>query len=75
MFWLKEFDRALWYALQNDGRKMMFVEGAGISAHYMAEREALRAIAEPQVAGAVEGLEDYLKKRGLIETLQKEPMA
>ncbi len=62
MLWLKGVDRALYYAIQSlgNGGGMAFVEGAGILAHYRAERAAGRALVVPQIAEAVAGIEAAL---------------
>lgn len=73
ILWVKKIDRTLWYTLQNAGRHAYFIEGAGSRAHYLVEKTAQRAIDEPQVSGAVEGLEAYLRKHGLVAPAKKEP--
>ncbi|MBU2843777.1 secretion/conjugation apparatus DotM-related subunit [Acidithiobacillus thiooxidans] len=62
MLWLKGVDRALYYAIQSlgNGGGMAFVEGAGILAHYRAERAAGRALVIPQIEEAVAGMETAL---------------
>jgi len=64
MLWLKGVDRALYYAIQSlgNGGGMAFVEGAGILAHYRAEKAAGRALIRPQIQEAVAGIEAALKQ-------------
>ena len=64
MLWLKGVDRDLYYAIQSlgNGGGMAFVEGAGILAHYRAERAAGRALVAPQIEDAVAGIEAALKQ-------------
>lgn len=64
--WVKEYDRSLYYAINNLGRKAMFVEGMGISAHYAAEKRAGTALDVPHVDEAVETLGAYFLKHDLI---------
>jgi intracellular multiplication protein IcmP len=64
MLWLKGVDRDLYYALQSlgNGGGMAFVEGAGILAHYRAEKAAGRALVAPEIEDAVAGIEAALKQ-------------
>ena len=64
MLWLKGVDRDLYYAIQSlgNGGGMAFVEGAGILAHYRAERAAGRALVAPEIEDAVAGIEAALKQ-------------
>ena len=63
MLWLKGVDRDLYYAIQSLGNGgMAFVEGAGILAHYRAEKAAGRALVTPQIEDAVAGIEAALKQ-------------
>ena len=63
--WLKHVDRTLWYGLNNAGRRAFHTEGAGIIAHYQAERVSGHALVEPHVAEAVMGMETYFKDQGI----------
>ena len=58
--WLKMADRRTWYALNDLGLDVASAEAAGIRAHYLAERVARTAIAEPQIEPAIKGLIEYL---------------
>ena len=55
--WLKPRDRKLWYVLNCVGRKVSFVEVAGIFSHYKTEEKLNQALIEPYVKPAVDGLE------------------
>jgi hypothetical protein len=56
--WLKGVDRPLWYALNNVGRRLVFVEGAGAVAHFEAECHAGIPLTIPHVEAA----EDSVRK-------------
>jgi intracellular multiplication protein IcmP len=58
--WLRAEDRALWYPLNNLGRRAFHSEGAGAMAHYMAEVGAKKALPIPRVDTAVVTLNTYL---------------
>ncbi len=58
--WLRAEDRALWYPLNNMGRRSFHTEGAGAMAHYMAERAAQKPLPVPRVETAVVTLNAYL---------------
>ena len=62
MGWLMTYDRPLLYVIQNLGRKTPFSEGAGVYAHYEAEKVAGHRFAYPCVEAAVDGLQHELKK-------------
>jgi intracellular multiplication protein IcmP len=68
MLYIKKLDRHLWYGLNNCGRKRFHTEGAGIISHFFAERIANRALIEPWMENAVEGIEAYFFDEG-IESL------
>jgi intracellular multiplication protein IcmP len=59
--WLRAYDRALWYPLNNLGRNAYHMEAMGAMAHYKAEKMAQRPIVRPRVDGAVQALADYMK--------------
>jgi intracellular multiplication protein IcmP len=59
--WLRAYDRALWYALNNLGRNAYHMEALGAMGHYKAEKLAQRPIVRPKVEGAVQSLADYMK--------------
>lgn len=59
--WIKGEDRILWYALESVGRKVSFVESAGIFAHWLIEKQLGRSLPHPEVHEAVDGLMKALK--------------
>lgn len=63
--WLKHVDRTLWYGLNNAGRRAFHTEGAGIIAHYQAERVSGHALVEPHVGEAVIGVQTYFADQGI----------
>ena len=58
--WLRAEDRALWYPLNNLGRRAFHSEGAGAMAHFMAETAAKKPLPIPRVDTAVVTLNTYL---------------
>lgn len=58
--WLRGHDRNLWYALNGLGRNSSFAEAFGSSAHFRAEKRAMRPIPKPKVKDAYDGLITYL---------------
>jgi intracellular multiplication protein IcmP len=58
--WLRAEDRALWYPLNNLGRRAFHSEGAGAMAHFMAETNAKKPLPIPRVDTAVVTLNTYL---------------
>ncbi len=58
--WLRAEDRALWYPLNNLGRRAFHTEGAGAMAHFMAELSAKKPLPIPRVDTAVVTLNTYL---------------
>lgn len=67
MLWLKPTDRALWYVLNNVGRKAVFIEGAAVQAHFLAERRLGFAIKQPMVDEAVFALDEAIQSRIIKE--------
>jgi intracellular multiplication protein IcmP len=59
--WLRGFDRALWYPLNNLGRKAFHAEAAGAMVHYVNELIASQKIPTPRFDEVIKGLETYLK--------------
>src|SRR5262249_47783627 len=51
--WLRAHDRALWYPLNNLGRRTYHAEAAGAMAHYMAEKQAGKPLPVPRLETAV----------------------
>lgn len=62
--WLRGADRALWYPLNNLGRRSFHSEGAGAMAHFMAEQNAKKPLPIPRVDTAVITLNQYLATSG-----------
>lgn len=57
--WLRGHDRALWYPLNNLGRRSYHAEAAGAMAHFMAERTAGRALPIPRLDTALFAIAQY----------------
>lgn len=73
--WLKGMDRGLWYALNTTGRKTPFLESAAVFAQTLWEEFAHEhgyQLAEPYIDDAIDGLEAYLGKVGLLPRSNKE---
>ncbi len=67
--WLKGMDRQLWYALNTTGRKCPFLESAAVFTQALWEDFAFDngyQLAEPYVDDAIDGVERYLIKIGLM---------
>jgi intracellular multiplication protein IcmP len=62
--WLRGEDRALWYPLNNMGRRPFHTEGAGALAHFMAEEAAKKPLPIPRVETAIATLNHYLQDPG-----------
>ncbi|MCB1529460.1 MAG: type IV secretion system protein [Rhodospirillales bacterium] len=58
--WLRGYDRALWYPLNNLGRHTHHPEALGAIAHYKAEKMAKRPIPRAKVGDAVQTMVDYM---------------
>lgn len=58
--WLRAYDRALWYPLNNMGRQSYHIEAMGAMAHYKAEKMAQRPIPIPKVKDAASSLAEYM---------------
>jgi intracellular multiplication protein IcmP len=61
--WMRGYDRALWYPLNNLGRQSFHMEAIGAMGHYKAEKLAQRPIPRPKVTDAVKSLATYLTSR------------
>lgn len=59
--WLRAYDRALWYPLNNMGRQSLHMEAIGATAHYKAEKLAQRPIPRPKVSDSVKSLSEYIE--------------
>lgn len=67
--WLKPLDRALWYPLNTAGRKVPFMEAAGVFNQMQAEEVAWdnnSVLTAPHVEDAVKALQRYLEETGVL---------
>lgn len=67
--WLKGIDRRLWYALNTTGRKSPFVESAAVFTQTLWEEFTFDngyRLTEPCLDDAIDGIEAYLVKIGLM---------
>ena len=58
--WLRGYDRALWYPLNNLGRKSYHAEAMGALTHYTYELIAGQKIPTPKFDDAISGLEEFI---------------
>ncbi len=58
--WLRGFDRALWYPLNNMGRQSFHMEAIGAMAHFKAEKLTRRPIPKPKISNAVQSISEYM---------------
>lgn len=65
MAYIKKLDRHMWYGMNNCGRKRFHTEGSGIISHFFAERISNRALIEPYLDPACEGVENYMYEEGI----------
>lgn len=70
MGYIKRFDRALWYTLNNNGRHAYHIEAAGVVNHWKAEMINNAPLREARVEEVVLGLERYLNEQGIISLKQ-----
>ncbi len=71
--WLRAHDRALWYPLNNLGRRTYHPEAAGAMAHYMAEKAAGKALPVPRLETAVVAMTQYWgSERGVPDVPPRE---
>lgn len=68
--WLKPTHRLWWYMFNTLGRRVSFIECAGVFGHYVSEKAYNKPIHRPYVKNAVFGLEEYLV--GFIDNLDEE---
>lgn len=71
--WLKPLDRALWYPLNTAGRKVAFMESAGVFNQMQAEEVAWDndcVLSAPHVEDAIKALQRYLEETGVLESTQ-----
>lgn len=58
--WLRGYDRALWYPLNNLGRDSFHPEALGALSHYKIEKLTNRPIPVPKVQNAVDNIKAYM---------------
>lgn len=58
--WLRAVDRALWYPLNNTGRRTFHAEAGGAAAHYFAEIGLGRPLPMPKLDAAIASLNTYV---------------
>ncbi len=58
--WLRAFDRALWYPLNNLGRQAYHLEALGAMSHYVAEKRTQRPIPKPKLDDAIQSMVEYM---------------
>lgn len=58
---LRGYDRALWYPLNNLGRQALHMEAVGAMAHYKAEKRTERPIPRPKMGEAVRTITEYMQ--------------
>lgn len=58
--WLRAFDRALWYPLNNIGRQAYHMEALGAMCHYKAEKQTARPIPRPKMEDAVLSITEHM---------------
>lgn len=58
--WLRAYDRALWYPLNNIGRQAYHMEAIGAMCHYKAEKVTARPIPRPKMEDAVATITEYM---------------
>jgi intracellular multiplication protein IcmP len=71
--WLRGVDRALWYPLNNLGRRSFHTEGAGALAHFMAEEAAGKPLPIPRIDTAIVALNQYLAANPVNIPPREEP--
>ncbi len=59
--WLRGFDRAMWYPLNNLGRQSFHTEALGAMAHFRAERRTSRPIPMPKMENAIQTITEYME--------------
>lgn len=70
--WLKVCDRTLFYCLNSIGRRVAWVEAAGLRAHAVVERERGEPMITPAVVSAVTALHDSLWGDGWVSDTHAE---
>ena len=56
LLWLRPYNRHMWYVINSSGRRVPFVEVAGVFAHWQAEKQREAPMDEPVVGEAVKGM-------------------
>lgn len=64
--WVKAFDRTLWYALNQTGRRVCSVEAAGAWSHFYAEAAIGRTLEDPYMEIAIEGIRTEMIIEGYL---------
>ncbi|NDE90333.1 MAG: hypothetical protein EB059_04235 [Alphaproteobacteria bacterium] len=64
--WMRGHDRALWYPLNNLGRRAYHAEAAGAMAHYMAEKNAMTPLPIPRLETAILTMIQYWGKNNPV---------
>ena len=59
--WLRAYDRALWYPMNNLGRKAFHTEALGAMAHFRAEKLTNRPIPVPKIDDGVRTMREYFQ--------------
>lgn len=62
--WLRPMDRSLWYALNQCGGRVAWVESLAAWSHFQAENHSGRTMHEPQITDAVASLKRSLGHQG-----------
>ncbi|MNU30411.1 hypothetical protein D3C71_188960 [compost metagenome] len=70
MPWLPFVDRVYWASVHFSGRRQFMAECAGVFSHLLAETAARHAIREPQIDGAVEGIQRAWRERLVYSRLR-----
>jgi len=58
--WLRAYDRALWYPLNNLGRQAYHLEALGAMCHFKAEKLVQRPIPRPKMEDAIKSITEYM---------------
>ena len=58
--WLRAYDRAMWYPLNNIGRQAYHMEALGAMCHYKAEKQTARPIPRPKMEDAVTAITEHM---------------
>ena len=58
--WLRAYNRALWYPMNNLGRQSFHMEALGAMSHYRAEKITQRPVPVPKLGDAIETIVEYM---------------